>query len=302
MTIINPKNLKVLRERRRLTLDQLSELSGVDRGTINKIERSPAKRRRSLTTSRLASALGVDVDELTGPSLAEGDGARIYGRKSQYNFQMAEDARNALILVAQHYNVKPTAILHAAPFLFLWAAEASLQRRKQMLDQIHAGLRTLISLEVPPHIGEVLLDNWQGDAALEAERLSIAQRDIFGLTIPDEHLRNPLDYDREGDNPMAHFLASLAAQLDPSLARFGSWCPFQDQPDYQLCRGDVETLTGGDDQATREILSGDAPLRTLSRQVRDGGPAAVAAWAIAQRGGPKPFDDNDEQDWEDDDE
>lgn len=283
MTIINPKNLKALREKRRLTLDQLSQLSGVDRGTINKIERAPPQRRRGLTASRLASALGVEVAELTGPSVAEADGSRIYGPKSQYNFQMAEDARNALILVAQRYNVKPAAVLHIAPFLFTWAAETSLQRRKEKLDEIHAGLRALMGLEAPPHIGEVLLDNWIGDAVLEAERLSIAERDIFGLTIPAEHLRDPLDYDREGDNPMARLLTSLAATLDESVARFDSWCPFQEQPEYELCREDVEKLTGGDSEATHAILSGMAPLRSMPKSVREAGPEAVVAWVITQQ-------------------
>lgn len=282
MIFINPKILKALRERRRLTLDQLAEMSGIDRGTINKIERAPAKRRRILTASRLASALGVDVAELTGPEISEPDGSRIYGPKAQYNFQMGEDARNALLLVAQRYNVKPTAILHIAPFLFLWAAETSLRRRQEKLDEIHANLRELFALEVQPHIGEVLLDNWSGDAVLEAERLSIAQKDIFGLTIPAEHLRNLLDYDRESENPMADLLSSLANNLDETLARFDGWCPFQDQPEYQLCRGDVEKLTGGNGRATHAILSGAAPLRSMPKSVREAGPEAVADWAITQ--------------------
>jgi transcriptional regulator with XRE-family HTH domain len=282
MITINPKNLKALREKRRLTLDQLSQLSGVDRGTINKIERTTAKSRRSLTASRLASALGVEVTDLTSPSIAEADGSRIYGPKSQYNFQMAEDARNALILAADRYNVKPTAILHIAPLLFTWAAEASLQRRKEKLDEIHAGLRALMSLETPPHIGEVLLDHWNGDGVLEAERCSIAERDIFALTIPAEHLRNAPDYDREGDNPMSHFLTALTATLDVSVARFNSWCPFQEQLEYELCREDVEKLTGGDRGATHAILTGAAPLRSMPKSVREAGPEAVAAWALTQ--------------------
>jgi transcriptional regulator with XRE-family HTH domain len=58
------RNLKALRERKALSLSDLSSLSGVGRVTICRIENGRQKARPG-TIRALASALGIEVEQLT---------------------------------------------------------------------------------------------------------------------------------------------------------------------------------------------------------------------------------------------
>src|SRR5688572_8052563 len=61
------ERLAELREQRALTLRQLAEISGVEHNTINQLELGRRKARPS-TVRKLASALGVSVEELEKPT------------------------------------------------------------------------------------------------------------------------------------------------------------------------------------------------------------------------------------------
>jgi len=279
MTEINSESLKKLRDRAGLTLDDLAKKAKVDRGTISRIENGKVPKCRAETVRRLSDALGVEPEVLTGP-LPEDDDARIFGRKSAMKMRIADDARNALALVATRYGVKPTAIVHLAPFLFLWAAEESLKRRGQKLVEVSQHLDALFAVKAPDHLSYLMIDNWRGEDIMEAERRSIAHRDIFGTTIPDDAL--PPQYEEEEQNPMAKFLASLASELDGQVD-FDSWSPHWDRPMYHLGQEEADKLTGGDRLATLAIVQGAAPLHAMPKQVREAGPNAVAEWANEER-------------------
>ncbi|GFZ98746.1 hypothetical protein GCM10010923_03710 [Blastomonas marina] len=277
MTKINATNLRLLRVRRNLTLDALEELSGVNRVTISRIENGSRQNSRRHTLEGLAKALSTDIETLTGPDLNEGspDGP-FSGRKSQMNVRMADDARNALALVALRYNVKPAHILHVAPFLFLWAAEESLRRRQKHLDEVANQWDLLGKLAGARHLSPKLQESWEADDLMVAEEGSIRARDLFGLKIADEHLRE--EYEDSEQNPFARFLASLAADLG-DLAEFEHWSPYWDGPGYTLGQNEAERLTGGNAAAAGEIVHGYAPLHELPREIREAGPKAIAEWA-----------------------
>ncbi|WP_195428351.1 helix-turn-helix transcriptional regulator [Clostridium sp. D46t1_190503_E9] len=57
-------NIKKLRLHNKLTLAKLSELSGVGQSTINDIENGKAKNPKTDTLTKLADALGVNINEL----------------------------------------------------------------------------------------------------------------------------------------------------------------------------------------------------------------------------------------------
>ena len=277
MTKINANNLRLLRARRNLTLDALEELSGVNRVTISRIENGSRQNSRRHTLEGLAKALSTDIETLTGPDLNEStpDGP-FSGRKSQMNVRMADDARNALALVALRYNVKPAHILHVAPFLFLWAAEESLRRRQRHLDEVASQWDLLGKLAGARHLSPKLQESWEAEDLMAAEEGSIRARDLFGLKIADEHLRD--EYEDSEQNPFAWFLASLAADLG-DLAEFEHWSPYWDGPGYTLGQDEAERLTGGNAAAAREIVHGYAPLHELTREIREAGPEAIAEWA-----------------------
>lgn len=279
MSKINPAMLKQLRARKGWTLDELAEKSRVNRQTIHRIETGKQIANRRTTVERLAKALQTDADVLAGDSVDASSGFEA-ARKSQMNVRISDDARNALALVAMRYQVKTTSIIHLAPLLFLWAAEESLKRRQQQLEQLAIQYRAVESFEGFTHLNGLLTCNWRGDEVMEAERRSIAKRDIFGRTIPDEQIRE--GYEESEHNPMAVFLSNLVAGLG-GLADFEHWSPHWDQPGYTLGFEEASALVGGDEDAIRHIIHGNVGLHEIPREAREAGAERVADW-VRQRG------------------
>ena len=277
MPDINAKNLQFLRRKRNLTLEALAENSGVSRATISRIENGRGGSNHLITVERLASTLNSDVETLTGPDLNEDGENPIFGRKTQMNVRIADDARNALALVAMRYSTKPAHIIHLAPFLFLWAAETSLKRRKEAVEAISAQLEALNATPKPKHLHGLVTDHWRAEEILEAEEKSIQKLDIFGKLVPDEYVSQ--SYEESEENPFAAFLKSLADDLG-DLAEFDYWMLSWDQPGYQLGETEAHVLTGGNEEAARQIVCGHAPLHELPKSVEEAGPDAVASWAI----------------------
>jgi transcriptional regulator with XRE-family HTH domain len=277
MPAINPRNLRSLRAHKGWSLDELSSRSKVDRGTISRIETGKQKDNRLSTVERLANALETDLETLTGPDMPSPDRDWEAAAKSQLNIRLGNDARNALLLVAARYNVKPAHILHLAPLLFLWAAEESLRQRTLRLDQLAAQWEAIGSHEPFQHLNAKLTWNWQGEEVMEAERRSIASRDIFGLLIDDDDVGNPR-YEESEQNPMVRFLKDLADSMD-GLATVEYFSPVWDRPAYTLGREEALALVGSDERAADLIVYGYAPLHELPKTVRDGGVEDVARWA-----------------------
>ena len=63
------KNLKKLREKKRLSQDRLAKLADVANNTIIKIEQGENINPTLATLKKIAKALGVGLDELTGYQL-----------------------------------------------------------------------------------------------------------------------------------------------------------------------------------------------------------------------------------------
>lgn len=276
MPEINPKALRVLREKQSLTLDELANKSKVDRGTISKIETGKRTNPRPSTLRKLAEALGVEPGELTGSDIDETERSPL-SPKSQMNIRMANDARNALHLTAARYGVKPNHILHLAPLLFRWAAEMSLQWRRKRLAELETQLDALSNIVTPKHLSGVVIDNWRGDEVLADEQRSIDSHDLFGVLLKDDSLS--ANYEESEQNPMAQFLKSIAASLGDDVD-FEHWSPHWSQPGYTLGKTEALELVGGDEEAAQQIVDGYAPLHELPKEVREQGPNAVAQWAI----------------------
>ena len=60
------QRIKKMRDRKGLSLRQLSELSGVERGLISKLERGQRPQVSLQVAMRIAKALGVTLDYLAG--------------------------------------------------------------------------------------------------------------------------------------------------------------------------------------------------------------------------------------------
>ena len=276
MPEINPRMLRALRDRKNLNLDVLAAKANVDRGTISKIETGKRTNPRPSTLRKLAGALGVEAEELTSSHIDEAERSPL-SPKSQMNFRMANDARNALQLTAIRYGVRPNHILHLAPLLFRWAAEMSLKHRMERVTEIEGHLDALLGAEAPKHLSGVLTDHWRGGEILDEERRSIANRDLFGEQVSDDAVG--VSYEESEQNPIAQFLNSISASLGDDVD-FEHWSPHWSQPGYTLGKTEALELVGGDEEAAQQIVDGYAPLHELPKEVREQGPNAVANWAI----------------------
>ena len=274
MPSINGTNLSQLRKAKRWSLDKLASEALIDRGTIHRIESGKRGSSRQETINRLADALDTTPEQLTGPTI-EAASAPEASRKSQMNVRMSDEARNAISLVAMRYKVKPSTVVHLAPLLFLWAAEESLRRRKFRLEHLVEQWDAISSREDFLHLDAAVAYNSRADAIIESERKSIASRDIFGLTIPDDEVA--FDYEESEHNPMARFLADLTGSLN-GLAEFEHWSPYWDQPGYTLGREEAATLVGGDEDAVHHIVCGNVGLHEIPKDVAGNGADSVAAW------------------------
>lgn len=277
MPEIVPQALRLHRERKNLTLDELAAASHVDRGTINKIENGRRTKSRPSTLRSLADALRIDESELTTAPDDAPASTPSFSPKTQMNFRMANDARNALNLTAMRYGVKATHILHLAPLLFRWAADMSLKWRSERLAELEDHLAALENIRTPLHLNGNVTHNWRADEALDEERRSIAKRDIFGLQLSDDALAE--DYEESEQNPMAQFLKSISLSLGDDV-NFEYWSPHWSHPGYTLGKSEALDLVGGNETAAQHIVDGYAPLHELPTEVRKRGADAVAQWAI----------------------
>ena len=144
MKKIDPLVLKRLREVKGWTQDVLAEktkfdgLPKIDKQTISRLERDDRSKTRSRTIEQLARALSVEAAVLTGekPVPERQREASSLDVKSQLNVRVGTGPRNSLSLVARRYRVDPSQIVELAPFLFVWAAEASLRQRRDKIAEV----------------------------------------------------------------------------------------------------------------------------------------------------------------------
>jgi transcriptional regulator with XRE-family HTH domain len=285
MSRINPETLQQARSLKKWSLKDLSEKSGVNQQSIHRIEKGNKKHNRKIVIERLAKALKISEEELTGnvrlrsnqSEKDETDELLTLLSQSQLNLRVSDLSRNALSLAATHYRVNHSQIVEIAPFLFCWAAEQSLKLRRDRLAEIDKANEELAQLQ-PSHIHAANFVNVRSEQPLEAERLSVEKNDLFGTSIDgDAYTFLPDDYDEAMDNPFAVFLRNLTKDCG-ELAAFEKWDP-ESSPTYTVCRSAAVKLVGGDTLAADEILNGDVSLHKLPKDLRGTGKGeARATW------------------------
>jgi hypothetical protein len=179
--------------------------------------------------------------------------------------------------------VKSHQVVELAPFLFLWAAEQSLRRRRERINDLDHQLRQVAERgEQFPHLHPYISAPWQPAEIMAVERTSIAKRDLFGRAIndPEGEFLHP-DYSEEDQNPIATFLKDLAAQLEDA-AGFEGWDP-DSSPNYSICKEEALSLVDGDEEAASSIVSGVVPLHELPKELRAKDRAADRATWVRTR-------------------
>lgn len=264
MTEIVPEVLRALRERRGWSQEELAEntrygrLPKIDKQTISRLERGEAKRPRGRTVQQLARALGVEIAVLTG-------GAPLpvhqpSSPKDSLKTLIGAQHHNALSLVAWRYGVTTSQIVEMAPFLFWWAAEASLNQRRRDLARLQEAYEAAQNIErnIPHLPGHDSKDTT--DEIIRAEAESIHYCDLVAM-----HIDCPSD--PKAGNPFERFLRELGDQIDDGNGRFDYFDTF-DTPTYMVCASEAAELVANDQQSAKEILEGFVSLSDLPERLR----------------------------------
>ena len=283
---IDGKVLKQLRGAKGWSLEELGRKTGLDKQTLHRLENGQRKKSRVRTRQLLSQALGVAEDVLTGEvAAARPEPLEIFLRKFQVNARLGQCARNALSLVAVRYGVQTSQILELAPFFFFLEAERSLRARRERLDKIDALLAEVESLRTDfpqlPRLAFYRASDALEHGALEHERASVQKNDLFGRIVDDAPIHSKDDsYDDDAENPFVSFLKQKIAELDVG-AEFRSMTA-SGSPDYRICTDVVAGLVDGDSDAVEAILSGDAQLHEMPKEVRQGASEPLVAWVKDQ--------------------
>ena len=283
MSRINQEVLRIAREKKHLSLEDLERRSGVDRQTIHRIEKGGQRHNSRKVIDALARALGITEEDLTNistnsPEETSSDERDELFKESQLNLRVSNQSRNAIALTALRYKVTQSQIVELASLFFCWAAERSLELRRKRLTAIEQNSADLWQLKAL-HLHARAFNNYQAEHTLDAERQSIATNDIFGRKIDGDSYESylPDDYSEATDNPFAVFIRELAGEFD-GLATFEE-LSFELVPEYSVCKEQAVTLVGGNEEAANEILDGNVPLFKLPAHLREKGmEEARAKW------------------------
>jgi transcriptional regulator with XRE-family HTH domain len=300
---IDPSRLKELRKRSGLSQGALGQKvkkaakdgEGIDKQTIYRIEAGHQQAVRTSTVEKLAAALGVLPAVLTGQApLPESESEPARARPStddDYSINVPVDGavRNAFSLVQMRYRVPIARIVELAPFLFVLAAEASLERRKAKLDELQLAFEKAHDLLANfPYLPNSLYRGGSEAFELIAESQSISNRDIWGDTLPNSifvgcNAIEP-DYDEKKHNPFVVYLKE-AAPADAAVASIRGFD--RSSSEFDVCREDALKLADGaddkEDLAT-SIVDGEIILHKMPRELlNDDAVDARIAWLREKR-------------------
>jgi transcriptional regulator with XRE-family HTH domain len=242
---------------------QQGRLPKIDKQTISRLERRKETKSRTRTVQQLARALGVPPQVLMGEVPSPQPSADPIP-KNLLRTPISDSHRNALHLVAFKYNVAIHQIVELAPFLFCWAAEASLQQRQKTLQRVINAYEAAREVEKTiGHIPEGRPQDETLEAVIKAETESIDRDDLFGFALAD-------DPDIGGgspnfDNPFELFLRSLAEDVGNGVT-FEYLSPF-DAPQYRVCAEEAAFIVNGDADRASEILDGQVSLHELPQDL-----------------------------------
>jgi transcriptional regulator with XRE-family HTH domain len=254
-----------LRKAKGFTLEQLAERARIDKQTVWRLEKGDHTTVRESTLQKLARALSVEPPVLTGetalPETEEDEG--YPSDLSKLKFPISTSAYNAIYLASERYRITHQDILELAPFLFCWAAEASLRQRRERLKQAQHAYENARNVEREMRHFRPS-DSTDSEEKFAAESESIASPDLFGILLDNAGFGPPL-HDEHTDNPFAIFLNGLAEEIG-GQATFDGYGAF-DYPFYRVCVEDAERLVGGDAELTEAILEGHVALAEMPKGI-----------------------------------
>ncbi len=262
---INPETLKKLRKSKGFSQQTLADESGVTKKTIARIEGGKGGETRGSTMRDLAKTLRVNLEVLT----QEPDSEAVHDEEVRKKYgwgvlklRLRFDGHDIIAydLIQDRYGVGMYDLIKVAPLLFTILSERSLAERRRRLEQAEAALENF-----PEHL---IPRSW---LALDAERASIAERDIFVRSI-DEHEVND-SYYGDNRNPFNDFLIEQAKSLEPDndaidaddIHNLGN---FDDLPSFNLFESYRKKITGGSRRADYALSRGYVRISEIPEELR----------------------------------
>lgn len=287
---IHPDTLKAYRKSKHWTQKKLSDNTKgpnkVSLPTIKRIE--SAKTFHYLANNRvaktLAKALGVDEAALSRPRSTEED-READARKIGYRpLRTLLDGETILAFnMVQHiYGIPIRSQIVMAPLFTALLAEASLNWRRERVDEIEAAANRLMDLGR----GNFSFANaaYRSIDGAAGERESIEKRDLFGEDVGQDAY--DLGYDPSQNNPFADFLKHLAKKIGAKTISFDNdyeWKTSEGLPYYRIGADDISQLTGDSPDAEYALLRGHVRLKDIPDNLRgDEMTTERVAWMIAR--------------------
>ncbi len=268
MTKIDPARLKQLRNSKGWSQDQLADYTKfgrhpkIDARTISRIESGKQANTHGSTAQKLARALGVELAVLTGEAPIPANKLQETSAPES-SIQISAHALNALYLLFERYHIRPWQVIEISPFLFCWAAEASLRRRSDRIGRVQSAYQAVRDQD--QDIKYMRKSDFSDiEEKFKVEKESIETQDLFGYQLDDAGFAS---YQHEWtENPFARFLISLAKGFDDVMQFEGfSSIGF---PEYTICTEEAERLVGGDQELAERILSGVVALDEMPDEIR----------------------------------
>ena len=269
---INPKRLKDLRTRKKLSRRQLAEKANLSERQIARIESSERDVSvRTSTVKRLAFVLGIDKEILAGAKPSD-PSQPLPSQDVQFGFKISPEVRLAYDLVKYRYGPSYKDMINLAPLLFVLLAEGSLAWRRQLLDETTEAMESLRTfantrkhLYFAHHLTDVEAGGWAEDESIDSADLrgdSLRNRDDNNLDFAGEALYEV--------TPFADYLWKLSEDLElAGKVDFGSGI-FDDlwgaEP-YQVCGNELREITGGSKCAKWALQYGDVRLSDIPNEL-----------------------------------
>jgi len=282
-SLIEPAQLKLLREKNRFTQDTLAKASKIGVATIKRIE--AFKRQyvaRESIAERLAKALGVDIDVLSqmpnnaaeAKSSPETESAfRSLGYR-RLGMMIDPETRHAFNMVEHLYGISMKSQILMAPLFAALLIEGSFSWRRKRMEAIQETIGKLREL-AGGHVSWAAKGRDDFDEGFEGERESILARDTFGENVAE--IAFDCGYDPTEENPFADYLQLFAAETwanDPE-AKNNSMNPnihiesgfgykiYGGLPSFAIGASEFYRLTKGDPYAEHAIKCGHMRIKDI---------------------------------------
>lgn len=276
--LLDPQRLRALRKGKRMSRRKLAERSKVSERQIARIESSET-RVRGTTLVRLAKALDENLETLVGDGRV--DPKPSAAPSTQLGFKASPQLRLAYDLVSHRYGPSRREIIELAPLLFTLLAEGSLAWRRQCLEEVREAMERLSDLgeKSQLYFAKYLPHAEEGR---DLEEDSIGKNDLLGDTMRDEtqytSWLSVFTDDHYAVTPFADYLRKLGKDLkisgkvdffpETSLhVAVGESDEIWGADPYQVCRDELNEITGGSESACSALAYGDVLLSNIPKEL-----------------------------------